>query len=120
MRRPLVNLVSASVRVIRDGVVRIAARGYNPQDGGPELVLALAATSLARPGAGAERATHRQRLHRDHPVRSHEVRGRQGVRLPARRPSAAHLLAAALTVWLHSTDLLWRAGAAARRRLRAR
>src|SRR5215469_5326656 len=119
MRRPLVN-PTGSLCVIRDGFVRIAARGYNPQDGGSELILALAATSLARPGARGARATHRQRLHRDHPVRSHEVRGRQGIRLPARRPSAAHLLATALALWLHSADLLWRAGAAARRRLRAR
>jgi len=37
------------VCIIRDGVVRIAVRRYNPQRGGFELVLALAAASLARP-----------------------------------------------------------------------
>ena len=36
-----------------------------------------------------------QRLHRDHAVRPREVRGRQGVGLPACRPAAAHLVPAA-------------------------
>src|SRR6516225_8920933 len=55
MRRPLVNL-SGSVCLVLDGFVRIAARRYNPQGASFELLFALAAASVARPGGGAERA----------------------------------------------------------------
>src|SRR4029077_19255580 len=115
----LVNL-TGPVCLGLDGVVRIAVRRYNPQRAGLKFVLALAAASLAWPHPRAERAAHRQCLHRDHPLRSDEVRGGQGFRLSAGRSAAAHFLATALAVRFHPADLLRGAGAAARARLRAR
>ena len=54
------------------------------------------------------------------PVRPHQVRGRQGERLPARRPAAAHFVAAAFALRLRPADLLRREGRGAVPRRRAR
>ena len=71
-------------------------------------LLRMASASVARPADRARAAGLRQRLHRDHAVRSHQVRGRQGVGLSARRPPAARLVAAAGALRLRSADLLRR------------
>ena len=75
---------------------------------------------LARPRNWPRAAGASQRVYRDHPVRSHEVRGRQGVGLPACRPAAAVLGAAPGPLWLRAEDLLCRARAQAGAGLEAR
>src|SRR5262249_31022879 len=84
------------------GLVRIAGGGSNRERAAPDRLLALAPASLARPRSRCGRAAGRERLHRDNALRSHEVRGRQGERLPARRSSAAHLLATARALRLRA------------------
>src|SRR5271170_1558161 len=99
--------------------VRIAGLGLQSARVTSDRVLALAPPSLARLGKRPGRTARRERVHRDHPVRPDEVRGGQGVRLPACRSAAAYLLATAGALRLCAPDLLRRARAAPGARLRA-
>ena len=72
---------------------------------------AISNDSGPTPGTGSTRAgaaLDRQRVHRDHALRPHQVRGRQSERLSARRSPAAHVVAAALALRVHSPHLLRR------------
>jgi hypothetical protein len=73
------------------------------------LLLALAPASLARPVPRRRTAAAPDRVHRADALRPREVRDRQGLRLPAPRPPAAHLGAAAQPVRFRAAHLLGQA-----------
>src|SRR5687768_4369929 len=70
----------------------------------------LAATSLAWPPRGPSTAPRGECLHRDHPLRRHQVRGRQTEWLFEGGPATADIVLAPDVVWLYTPDLLRRGG----------
>src|SRR5579859_6300456 len=97
----------ASVRRLLAAYYTNARRAFSP-------------TSVARPRGRPGAPGRTERVHRNHAVRLHEIRGRQGIGVPARRPAAAIVRAAADLVWIRAADVLRRARAQAGARCQAR